>query len=157
MTDEKTTIEIPLNQKLVEARKAKGLSKEDVCGLLNLSLVQLNKLEDDSLVPTELTFFEKGYVRNYATYLGMDKSEYECFFSPESEAKNQLHSVRRYSVPVGKPLLGSFFIKLLFFIMIILAVGFMLKSFLPSDIQIEKSLEQVESQMQIPEQLKLPQ
>lgn len=156
MTDEKTIIEVPLNQKLVEARKAKGLSKEDACGLLNLSLAQLNKLEDDSLVPSELTFFERGYVRNYATYLGMDKSEYECFFPPESEAQNQLHSVRRYSVPVGKPLLGSFFIKLLFFIVIIAALGFMLKGLLPNGVQTEKSPEQVESQMKVPEQLKLP-
>ncbi len=58
MTEENTTIEIPLNQKLVEAREAKGLSKEDASGLLNLTLAQLNKLEDDSLVPTELTFLK---------------------------------------------------------------------------------------------------
>lgn len=156
MTDEKITIEIPLNQRLVEAREAKGLSKEDASGLLNLSLAQLNKLEDDSLVPAELTFFERGYVRNYATYLGMDKSEYEYFFPQESESQNQLHSVRRYSVPVGKPLLGSFFIKLLFFIVIIVALGFMLKGLLPSGVQTEKSPEQVESKMEVPEQFKLP-
>lgn len=156
MTDEKTTIEIPLNQKLVEARKAKGLSKEDACGLLNLSLIQLNKLEDDSLVPSELTLFERGYVRNYATHLGLDKTEYEFFFPPGSEAHNQLHSVRRYSVPVGKPLLGSLFIKLLFIVVIILAIGFALKGLLSSDIQTKKISEQVESQMEVPEQLKLP-
>jgi cytoskeletal protein RodZ len=156
MTDEKTTIEIPLNQKFVEARKAKGLSKEDASGLLNLSLAQLNKLEDDSLVPTELTFFERGYVRNYATYLGMDKSEYECFFPQESETQNQLHSVRRYSVPVGKPLLGGFYLKLLFFIVLLVALGFMLKGLLLSDIQTEKSPEQMNNQMDVPEQLKLP-
>lgn len=156
MTDEKTTIEIPLNQKLVEARKAKGLSKEDACGLLNLSLIQLNKLEDDSLVPSELTLFERGYVRNYATHLGLDKAEYEFFFPPGSEAHNQLHSVRRYSVPVGKPLLGSLFIKLLFIVVIILAIGFVLKGLLSSDIQTKKISEQVESQMEVPEQLKLP-
>ncbi|MDA3808200.1 MAG: helix-turn-helix domain-containing protein [Thiomicrorhabdus sp.] len=156
MTEENTTIEIPLNQKLVEAREAKGLSKEDASGLLNLTLAQLNKLEDDSLVPTELTFFERGYVRNYATYLGMDKTEYEYFFPQENEAQNQLHSVHRYNVPVGKPLLGGFFIKLLFFIVIILALGFMLKGLLPSDVQIEKPSVQLESQMDVPEQLKLP-
>ncbi|MGM0541211.1 MAG: helix-turn-helix domain-containing protein [Pseudomonadota bacterium] len=156
MTDEKTTIEVPLNQKLVEAREAKGLSKEEVCSQLNLSLAQLNKLEDDSLIPSELTFFERGYVRNYATYLGMDKSEYECFFPQENEAQNQLHSVRRYSVPVGKPLLGSLFIKLLFIIVIVVALGFMLKGLLSNDIQTDKLSEKMESLMAVPEELKLP-
>lgn len=156
MTDEKTVIEIPLNQRLVKARKAKGLSKEDVCGLLNLSLVQLNKLEDDSLVPEELTLFERGYVRNYAKYLGMDEAEYECFFPRGSEAQNQLHSVRRYSVPVGKPLLGSLFIKLLFIIVIVVAIGFVLEGLLSSDVQTDKTSGQVESQLDAPEQLKLP-
>lgn len=156
MTDEKTTIEVPLNQKLVEARKAKGLSKEDVCGQLNLSLVQINKLEDDSLVPSELTFFERGYVRNYAAYLGIDKSEYESFFPKGSSEQNQLHSVRRYSVPVGKPLIGGFFIKLLFIIVIIVAVVFMLKGRLSNEMQADNSSEQVDSQMAVPEQLKLP-
>ncbi|WP_019555825.1 helix-turn-helix domain-containing protein [Thiomicrorhabdus arctica] len=156
MTDEKTIIEIPLNQKLVEARKAKGLSKEDVCGLLNLSLVQINKLEDDSLVPGELTFFERGYVRNYATYLGLEKAEYERFLQQESDAQNQLHSVRRYSVPVGKPLLGGFFIKLLFLVVIIVAIVYMFKGFLPNNTQTEKVPTQVDSQIDVPKQLKLP-
>ncbi len=156
MTDEKTVIEIPLNQKLVEAREAKGLSKEDVCSQLNLSLVQLDKLESDSLDPAELTFFERGYVRNYATFLEMDKAEYEHFFPQGSDVHSELHSVRRYSVPVDKPLLGSLFIKLLLIIVIILAVGFMVNELLSRDVQTDNLLEQVESQLDVPQQLELP-
>ena len=156
MTDEKNVIDIPLNQKLVEARKAKGLSKEDVCAQLNLSPAQLNKLEDDALVPTDLTFFERGYVRNYAAYLEMEKSDYEYFFPEGSDVLNKLHSVRRYSMPVDKPLLGNLFVKLLFIVLILLAVGFMIKGLLSSDVQTDKPSEQVESQLDVPEKLELP-
>ena len=156
MTDDKTVMEMSLNQKLIEAREAKGLSKEDVCSQLNLSPIQLDKLESESLDPTELTFFERGYVRNYAALLGVESAEYECYFPQSKASNNQLHSVKRYSIPVDKPLLGNFFIKILFIILVVVGIGFLIMSTLPSSTQTERAIENVNPQQDISEQLELP-
>ncbi len=144
MTDEKTVIERPLNQKFVEAREARGLTKEDICGQLNLSLAQLNKLEDDALIPAELSFFERGYVRNYAAYLEIDKSEYMHYFPNSSSELHKLHSVRRYSTPVNKPLLGSMLVKFLLVILVVVGIGFMVNEMLSNKDTPSKVWEQTE-------------
>ncbi len=153
MTDDKTVIETPLNQKLIEAREAKGLSEEDVCIKLKLSHAQLNKLESEALIPAELTFFERGYVRNYAVLLELEPADYECFFPEGSVLNNQLHSVKRYSVPVGKPLWGSFFVKILLTISIMAAVGFLIMSIVPTLIQPESVAQNMDRQLEVPEQI----
>lgn len=156
MTDDKTVIETPLNRKLIEAREAKGLSEEDVCIKLKLSHTQINKLESETLIPAELTFFERGYVRNYAILLELEPAEYEYFFPEGSMLKNQLHSVKRYSVPVGKPLLGSFFVKILLIILIMAVIGFLVMSVVPNFIQSESVVQNMDSHMEVPEQIELP-
>jgi cytoskeleton protein RodZ len=156
MTDEQAVMETPLNQRFIEAREAKGLSKEDAYRQLSLSPAQLDKLESEGLDPSKLTFFERGYIRNYAALLGMKPAEYEPFLPQSSELNNQLHSVKRYSVSVDKPLMGNFLIKILFFIFIVVGIGFLILSTQSSSTQIQSPTENVNLQQDISEQLELP-
>jgi len=130
MTDETPVMEMPLNEMLIKSREAKALSLESVASQLNLSIIQLEKLESESLNPAELNTFERGYVRNYAALLGLDSPVIEAYFSEKNYVYSELHSVRRYGSSISKPLLGRSVIKwLLIFLVIGLMAGLILSVF----------------------------
>ncbi|NPA72230.1 MAG: helix-turn-helix domain-containing protein [Gammaproteobacteria bacterium] len=107
MTDEKVDDIVPLNRVFIEGRMSKGLSLEEASSRLNLSVEQLAKLEGDEFNPGNLTTFERGYVRNYASLLNIDCTSIEAYFPEVNSVCTELHSVQRYSFPVNKPLLGK--------------------------------------------------
>ncbi|NPA72210.1 MAG: helix-turn-helix domain-containing protein [Gammaproteobacteria bacterium] len=107
MTDEHVEEFTPLNRVFIEGRQSKGLSLEEVSARLNLSIEQLEKIEGDEFNPGDLTTFERGYIRNYASLLGIDYAEIEAYFPDVNSVCSELHSVQRYSFPINKPLLGK--------------------------------------------------
>ena len=62
--------------KLAEAREAKGVTASDVANKLKLSVRQIEALEaeDLSLLPGEI--FIRGFVRNYARFLGVSPDDF---------------------------------------------------------------------------------
>lgn len=131
MTDQTILIETPLNEVLLNAREGKKLSLEAASSQLNLSVDKLRRLERDDLNPIDLTPFERGYVRNYAALLGVDKSSYEQFFPESIEVSSELHSVQRYSMPVDKPMLGGLFVKTVFFMITLAVIALLVWSVMP--------------------------
>ncbi len=103
-----------LNTLLSSTREAQGLSLEQASKRLNLSLEQLGKLEKDGLEPEKLSAFERGYVRNYAHLLGLEKSLIDHYFADCHHKYSALHSVKAYGCSTHKPLLGRSIIKWLF-------------------------------------------
>ncbi len=132
MASETSEKRVPLNTVLLEAREAQGISLESVAGQLKLSVVQLKKLEKEGLNPETLTTFERGYVRNYATFLGLDLECIERYFSGYDYGYSALHSVKVYGETEHKPLLGRFIIKWLLVFVLIGLVGALIWSAFPS-------------------------
>ena len=128
---EAVLIEIPLNELFVKAREAKGFSLETVSSRLNMSVAQLEKLESNAFNPTNLTTFERGYVRNYASLLEIDPDLFDIYFPESNSVCSELHSVQRYSTPVAKPLFGRAFFKRLFGVAVVALIVFLVWSNLP--------------------------
>lgn len=103
MASEQSIDTMALNVLLREAREAQHLTLDTVSSQLNMSLQQLQRLEDDDLDPTTMSPFERGYVRNYAAMLQIPSAQIEHYF-PQSEVVSDLHSVQRYySFDENKP------------------------------------------------------
>ncbi|GKT11721.1 MAG: cytoskeleton protein RodZ [Thiomicrorhabdus sp.] len=111
---EVTVVEVPLNELFIKSREAKGLSLDTVASQLNMSVEQLEKLEGNSFNPTNLTIFERGYVRNYAALLEIESDVFELYFPESNSVCSELHSVQRYSGPANKPLFNTALFKGLF-------------------------------------------
>jgi len=110
-----------LNELFVESRNAKGLTVEAAASRLNMTVKQLEKLESDQLNPTNLTTFERGYVRNYAALLELESEVFDIYFPESNSISSELHSFQRYSQREQTPLLGGPFLKG-FFTLLILAI-----------------------------------
>ncbi len=96
-----------LGHKFAQARDAKKLSQDEVAQALNLTLPQLQKLESESLVLQEMTAFERGYVRNYAQFLGVDIAVYESEFPEGQGVGSELKSMSRFQYPAPKPMIRA--------------------------------------------------
>ncbi|VAW49812.1 hypothetical protein MNBD_GAMMA04-1224 [hydrothermal vent metagenome] len=130
MVDETTETVVPLNTLLSQARQARDLSLDKVASQLNLSITQLEKLEENSLNPTQLSTFKRGYVRNYARLLDIEPEVIDRYFLNCDYGYSELHSVDVYGCPTHKPLLGRLIIKWLLILGLIgLVVVLMVSAF----------------------------
>lgn len=62
-------------QQLANIRQEKGLSQEDVAAELRLSVTYVKAIEADDYERLPEATFVRGYVRNYARYLGLPEAE----------------------------------------------------------------------------------
>jgi cytoskeleton protein RodZ len=103
----------PLNEILHTTRVQRGLSLEAISDQLNLSLEQIKQMESVEFDPALLTPFERGYVRNYAAILGIDKSIYQPYFPDVIGVSSELLSTKRFNYPAKEYLIGNRFSRLL--------------------------------------------
>ena len=120
------TIELPLNQRFSQARKAKNLTLDEVSEHLNLRLPQLNKLENESIDFVTMSPFERGYVRNYAQFLGIDMSVYETNVSENASVGAELKSMNRYKYPAPLPFFKKGWVKFFIFFLTVSIVASLL-------------------------------
>jgi len=122
MTDAVEDVKPKLSEVLLEARAEKGLSLEALAEKLNLSVSQLQKFESDSLNLSELTTFERGYLRNYASLLEVKIEEFQSVFPDGMADGSHLKPLQRCSYKSSKPLFRELWIKLFIFIIVVLAI-----------------------------------
>ncbi|MEA3406163.1 MAG: helix-turn-helix domain-containing protein [Pseudomonadota bacterium] len=122
--------QMPLNQKLVQAREEKGLTQNEVSEALNLRLSQLQKLEQSDLELQSVTAFERGYLRNYAQFLNVDMSDYESEFPESGMVGSDLKSMSRFQYPAPKPLMKGLFGKFILLCVILAIVAALAQTFL---------------------------
>ena len=121
---------VPLGMLLRTTREAQGLSLEHVASRLNLSSVQLEKLESSALEAKNLSTFERGYARNYAHFLQIEPTLIERYFVDCDYGYSELHSVKKYGCTTHKPLLWRGIVKwLLVFALFGLLVFLVLPNF----------------------------
>ena len=73
-------------------RERRGLSIEDVSAHLKISVRKLRALEDGDASAMPHPAYVKGFVRSYATYLGMATSEVVEAMQVESDASKQIRT-----------------------------------------------------------------
>jgi len=144
MTDVVEDVQPKLSEVLLEARTEKGLSLENLAEKLNLSVSQLQNFESDSLNLSELTTFERGYLRNYANLLDIEIDSYQAAFPDGMAVGSDLQPLQRFSYKSSKPLLSKFWVKLLIFIIVVAAIvwGFSLLEIDFSQTDVATTLEQ---------------
>ena len=122
MTNAVEDVKPKLSDVLHEARTQKGLSLETLAEKLNLSVSQLQKLESDTLNLSELTTFERGYIRNYASLLEIEIDSYQSAFPDGMAVGSDLQPIHRFSYKSSKPILSKSWVKLLIFIFLVAAI-----------------------------------
>jgi len=129
MTDSVSDAIPGLSEILVQARADKGLTLESVSEQLNLSITQLEKLEQPDLNLADLTTFERGYIRNYARLLDVDIKGYESVFPDGENVGADLQSVQRYSYKANQPIITQGWLKFIILMtVLIVAVWLFLES-----------------------------
>ncbi|MDX1346742.1 MAG: helix-turn-helix domain-containing protein [Thiomicrorhabdus chilensis] len=120
---EQENVEVPLNELLSKTRKARHLSVEEAAKSLNLSVEQLENLEDAELNLAELSPFERGYLRNYMGLLELDESLYEIYFPSAQPVGSQLKSMKRFQFVEPKPALFMSVGRFILILVILAAAG----------------------------------
>ncbi|TKB47090.1 RodZ domain-containing protein [Thalassotalea mangrovi] len=89
-------------QMLREARKAKGLSQKDVALHLNFRLALVNELETESFDPDTPATFLRGYLRNYAKFLGLNENDVLESYQTLGVARQQRAEMKSFSQKEAK-------------------------------------------------------
>jgi|ACQI01.1.fsa_nt_gi cytoskeleton protein RodZ len=109
-------------QELKQARESLDWSLDQVAEKLNLSIEQIEKLEQIEKNIADLTPFERGYLRNYANLLDLDISSYENTFPDGVGVASDLHSVERYSYKLAKPIFSRRWAKIVFYLLFLIVL-----------------------------------
>ncbi|WP_394172600.1 RodZ domain-containing protein [Thalassotalea litorea] len=89
-------------QMLREAREAKGLSQQDVATHLNFRLALVNELETEAFDASTPGTFIRGYLRNYAKFLGIDEKDILASYETLGVARQQRDEMKSFSQSTAK-------------------------------------------------------
>jgi len=126
MTDTVEEVNEPLLELLQNAREQQHLTLDEAAERLNLSVKQLEKFEEPDLDLKKLSAFERGYLRNYAYLLGVGFENFESQFPSGMSVGSELQSIQRDNFKTHKPFKIGRFIKLVFFVALVLLVVWVL-------------------------------
>lgn len=97
----KAVEELPsFGEKLKNARKEAGLTKEKVAQLLNLPIKYLERLESGEMEKMPADVFTKGFLRKYAKLLEIDGEALAADYEKESRIVKHLRSQEHQALPV---------------------------------------------------------
>ncbi|WP_127470286.1 helix-turn-helix domain-containing protein [Thiomicrorhabdus aquaedulcis] len=131
----------PLNEILQNARIERGLTIEAVAQQLNLSLEQVAQMESDTIQPALISPFERGYIRNYAALLDIDKSVYEPYFPDVIAVSSELLSTKRFNYPAKKVLIGSKLFKGILWLAFLLGLLWIGMTYWPGLVEVEQAVD----------------
>lgn len=122
-------------------REKKHLSLETVSQKLNISVDKVEKLEYEDFNWLELSPFERGYVRNYASLLGIPGSKYEHLFPASENVMSELYSVKRFCKHTNGQSCPDFkMIRTVFLLALVVGIGIMGWAFWPSGLEASDGL-----------------
>ena len=88
-----------LGEKLREAREEKGISISEVAEQTRISALYLESIENDDYGPLPGGIFNKGFVKSFAKYVGVDEDEAMLDYariSSAQESKSDDHDSKSY-------------------------------------------------------------
>lgn len=127
MAEADTEQALTLPQTLKQEREEQGLSLEAVAEKLNLSVEQISNIESAQADIVDLSPFERGYIRNYASLLEVDMQPFADDFPSGTGVGAELQPVQRFSYKVSKPIGSRGWVKktmtLLLIVLLIIALA----------------------------------
>jgi cytoskeleton protein RodZ len=113
-----------LGQQLREAREARGLSVDDVARGTRIRAAYIRALEEEHFADLPAPVYVRGFLRNYATFLGLDAEELigeleqgrGGAFQPQHRPKPQQYSAPVWRGPSPRGMAGA--------VLLVLLVGF---------------------------------
>ena len=144
MTDTVEDSNAQLSELLALGREQKNLSIDEAAEKLNLSCKQLEKLESGDLNLQNLSTFERGYLRNYASLVDVNLDEFEIYFPHGINVGSELQSIQRDGFKTTKPIMSRLWVKITLFISIVVLIVWFLSSLGIdlSQVDLNKTLEQ---------------
>ncbi|MDO4450783.1 MAG: DUF4115 domain-containing protein [Moraxella sp.] len=103
-TNDKTTSNTGFGGKLRSARTSRGYSLDAVAGELNILKRHVQAMEDENFDALPQFAFARGFVVNYAKFLGLDVDEFVKEFEniyPDSKRTKSVEDIRAPLVPMG--------------------------------------------------------
>lgn len=110
-------------ERLRRAREEQGLSQEEVSKQLRLSLSYLKALEDDDYSRLPEPTFIKGYLRNYARFLGLPAEELARRFQQEVDQQRDAEHEREQQALEDSPRRREWRVPLVVILVVVLAVA----------------------------------
>ncbi|MCC4307348.1 helix-turn-helix domain-containing protein [Alcanivorax marinus] len=110
-------------ERLRRAREEQGLSQEEVSKQLRLSLSYLKALEDDDYSRLPEPTFIKGYLRNYARFLGLPAEELARRFQQEVDQQRDAEHEREQQALEDSPRRREWRVPLVVILLVVLAVA----------------------------------
>jgi cytoskeleton protein RodZ len=83
-------------------REGQGRSVEDIASALRLSQAQINALEDNRWLALPGAAYVKGFLRNYARYLGVDAQPYIDDYTAQTQP--QIAMPASHAAPIAAPI-----------------------------------------------------
>lgn len=110
-----------LGQQLREAREARGLSVDDVARGTRIRAAYIRALEEERFAELPAPVYVRGFLRNYATFLGLDaeeligelEQERGSAFQPQHRPKPQQFSAPVWRGPSPRGMVGALLLVLL--------------------------------------------
>lgn len=120
MAEADAEVVLTLPETLKQEREQQGLSLEVIAEKLNLSVEQISHIESAQADIADLSPFERGYIRNYASLLEVDMKPFADDFPSGSGVGSELQPVQRYSYKMSKPISSRRWFKKTFSLLIII-------------------------------------
>lgn len=130
--DESTVDTLSVGAQLRQARANRQLSVTDVAQHLKLSALQIDYIENDDFSVLGLVF-SRGFVRQYARYVGLDADALVAAMANNSQHKTESISVHSEQIPLSQGLSKYWFILVITAISIVIGVPIGIYYWLSSD------------------------
>lgn len=147
------TNSVSISGLLAHARDDKEMSLEQAAEKLNLSAEQLSVFEKPNLDVSELTAFERGYLRNYAALLEVDLQQFPEFLPAGNNLTSELHPTAEYNDYSQKPpFFGASLFKKIFWSLLLFLIGYGVYSVWPGGAELSEIAEDsFELRLEIPD------
>jgi len=86
---------VSLGEKLTKLRLAKGLTEHDIATQIHVRTSIIHDIENDSVINVPVVFY-KGYIKNYASIVGLPENEYQLYFDTQLN-QSSVQVIKNYS------------------------------------------------------------
>lgn len=93
--NEQDELSVSLGKKLSQRRKVLGLTEQQIANHIHVRTTIIQDIENDKEINVPAVFY-KGYIKNYAAFVGLPSNEYEAYLYSKT-SKSPIQKMKNYS------------------------------------------------------------
>lgn len=93
--NEQEELHVSLGKKLSQKREALGLTEQQIASHIHVRTTIIQDIENDREINVPAVFY-KGYIKNYAAFVGLPLNEYEAYLS-STTSRSPIQKMKNYS------------------------------------------------------------